>query len=478
MASGRLDEDASSPPGPSGRGASAENANRAYMNGSRSYYRVSEPLGASSPVSLLTLSTIRRYLRRSHAVMMTVFFAIVYALGSMVLGSMLLLTHLAPPYYAEVVWSGGAPSWNYPGLLIVEPWGVVTLPFFATFAMVVVSIGVGIGMAVAVLLGIALIRGRRSRAGRPAAVGSVAGLTPALVALVTLGACCSTAAAATAGVGLVGQASGTSTDNLLLNNWFLGVFQIVVVWVALLAQELLLRVYGGLFGLPNVSGSRTTADAVPPRVDRRVAASALLRVALLVGGITWSLAMLADWTNVSPSTASATEWFSWILQHQLVSVFAIFVALFPRTATRWLAETPARAGTRLVRVALLLGGITLVIGVPPPFASGGAGGLVNQVVGVLAGPAALGASVPSLAPGFGLYFSWAVQLAVLGGFAVAAAIAPRSAMAPLLWSVPDRPVSGSASSPFFEPFAGGEQTSDEPPRAIGSANPGSGGSES
>ncbi len=58
-----------------------------------------------------------------------------------------------------------------------------------------------------------------------------------MIALVTLGACCSTTAAATAGLGVIAQASGTSIDELLANNWYIGVFQILVLWIALIAQE-------------------------------------------------------------------------------------------------------------------------------------------------------------------------------------------------------------------------------------------------
>ncbi len=372
---------------------------------------MSQVPGASPPLSILTLRTIRAYIRRSHAVMMTAFFAIVYALGSMFLGSMLLLTHLTPPYYAEIVWSGGAPSWNYPGFLLVEPWGVLTLPFFGTVAMVLVSIGVGIGMSVAVLLAIALVRGRRARAGRPAAVGSVAGLTPAMIALVTLGACCSTTAAATAGVGIVGQVSGTSTDNLLLNNWFLGVFQIAVVWIALLAQELILRVYGGLFGW----SSAPNAPVEPPALNRRTIGSAALRVALLIGAITWSLAMFAQWTVISPYSASALQWFGWIVGHQGVALFVILAALFPRPTREALTAPMRRVGPTVVRSVLAVGGITMIL------------------MAVVPSTVAL----PTLSVGPGWLFSWIVQTGLVGGFAVSTALAPRVTLGPLAWSAPD-----------------------------------------
>jgi hypothetical protein len=407
---------------------------------------MSEPGDAGSRLSLFTLRSIRRYIRRSHAMMMTAFFTVLYALGSMLIGGMLILTPLRPPYVTEILWSGGAPAWNYPGLLIVQSWGVVTLPFFATVSMVVVAVGVGIGMSVAVLLGVALVRDRRARAAQPASLGSVAGLTPAMIALVTLGACCSTTAAATAGVGIVGQVSGSTTDNLLLNNWYLGVFQMVVVWVALVAQELLLRVYGSLFQRSRTEPAPTYI--APLRLDRWVVAGGVLRGALLVGGLTWSLAMLVAWTEVSPSRPSGALWFNWVVQHQLLALLAIVAALFPRGLLEaWTRRVGTGTGFAL-RWVLLVGGISLAVGVPPPISSWGVAGFVNELMAVLGLSPNWGASAPVFAPGPALFFRWGIQYLLLGGFAIALALAPRRTLTPLLWSSAPRP----------EPFRGGAAT--------------------
>jgi hypothetical protein len=390
--------------------------------------------GAGSILSLLTLGEIRRYIRRSHAIAMTVAFTLIYALGSMVLGGMLVFAHLSGGYQVIAVWGNalGTSSWSYPGLLILAPWGIVTLPFFATFAMVVVSIGVGIGMSVAILLGVSILRYRRSAAGRPASVGSLAGLTPAMIALVTLGACCSTTAAATAGVGLVAQVSGSTPDNLLLNNWYLGVFQIAVVWIALIAQEIVLRVYGGLLG-----GPTRTGDAVPtaPRIDRRFALGSAFRAALLVGGITWSLAMLVEWTSVDPLGASGAVWFRWLFEHQLPAFLAIFTALFPAgTAAFFRLDRPSRA-RGVLRSLLALGGASLVLGAPMPFAGWGVEGFLNELFATLGMPAAWGGVAPVFPPGLDLYFRWGFQYLLLGGFALVVAIWPALAFRPLGWTV-------------------------------------------
>ncbi len=394
---------------------------------------VPEAPQVGSPLSLLTLRETRRFIGRFRAILLTAAFVIVYAFGSMVLGGMLIFANLGGGYQILPIWGNGlgTDTWSYPALLISAPWGFVELPFFATLSMVVVSIGVGIGMSVAVLLGISLVRTRRRTAGRPAAVGTVAGLTPAMIALVTLGACCSTTAAATAGVGLVAQVSGSTTNNLLLNNWFLGVFQMVVVWTALVAQELVLRVYGGLFGL---SGPDTDRAPVAPRLDRRVALGSVLRAVLLIGGIMWSLAMLVEWTAVGPFNASAALWFRWIVEHQVPAFLAILAALFP-SGTLAALRSLGRPSALALRGGLVVAGAILLLGAPPPFAGAGIEGLGNELMGVLGLPAAWGAVAPVFAPGLDLYFRWGFQYGLLGGFAVAAGAAPLRAFVPLLWTV-------------------------------------------
>jgi hypothetical protein len=369
--------------------------------------------------------------------MMVVFFALLYALGSMVLGGMLIISPLRPPYYGEFLWGSalGGGSWNYPGFLLVAPWGVLTLPFLATWSMVAVSIGVGIGISVALLIAVRLVRDRKRAATQPGAISSVAGLTPAMIALVTLGACCSTTAAATAGVGLVAQASGSSLDNLLVNNWYLDVFQVAVVFVALLAQEMILEVYGGLFGLGPTLPDRSEATFAPPVSRSRLLAGGALRAALLLGGVTWSLAMVAEWTTVSPWTASATLWFQWIVQHQFVSVLAILVALFPRELSTVFTRGPTRPGVWALRAGLLLAGFSLIAWVPPTVAAGGAPGFVNELFGALGLPAAWGTVAPVYAPGLALGVRWGLQYLLLGGFATAVALAPGRAFAPIRWTL-------------------------------------------
>lgn len=385
------------------------------------------------PVGLLTLREIRTFIARSSARGGVVFFGLLYVLGSLFLGGMVVLGNIRGGYTILTVWGGTAGSWNYPGLLIVAPWGVVSLPFFATFAMVVVGVGVGYGMTVAFLLALRLLTTRATRSSGSSAAGAFAGLTPAMISLVTLGACCSTTAAATAGVGLVAQASGTSASNLLLNNWYLGVFQIVMVWVALVAQEMLLVVYAGLFG--GTAGAETLRAPSPRRVDGRFLAGGLLRVLLLGAGLVWALTVLAEWTTINPVSAGAGYWFQWLVQHELVSGLAISVALFP-TATGDTFRRLRHGIGWLVPSLVLLAGLSLLLWSPPPLPAWGVDGLLNQVLGTVGAPPAWGAIPAGSVAGMALYLRWGFEYVLLGGFATVTALAPERVFAWLANTTP------------------------------------------
>jgi len=393
---------------------------------------------------------------------MVVFFALLYALGSMALGGMLIITRVPGGYTAEVLWGNalGTGAWNYPGFLLVAPWGIVSLPFLATWSMVFVSVGVGMGTTVAILISVRLVRDLRRHSAQPGAVGTIAGLTPAMIALVTLGACCSTTAAATAGVGLVAQASGTSLGTLLINNWYLDLFQVVVLLVALYAQEMLLAVYGGLFGLRTLDGK--LAPFTTPPTNARSWASGVLRGVLLVAGVTWSLAMLAEWAGAAPSDAVPALWFQWIFQHQLLAAFAVAVALFPSATARALAPGGGRPIALTLRAALAIAGFSLAVGVPPGLAVAGAPGFVNEFLGVLGFPPSWGAVAPVFGPGAALFLRWTFQYVLLGGFSFAVAVAPHRIFTALGWKpgplFAEGEPSGVARAPLADtpsrPFAG------------------------
>lgn len=383
--------------------------------------------------ALLSLRHSRSLVRRPRFFLLAIALAVVYALIAMVVGTMLQV--FSPPAHLSSFWvilTSGTPAWDYPALLAVNPYFILALPFLPTVFMVLTSAGVGLGMTVAVILSVNLLRRRRSASARPAAVGTAAGLTPAMIALITLGACCSTTAAATAGIGITAQATGTSTGTLLANTWYLGVFQLAILYVALLAQEQLLTVYGA------VASSSTSIDstaAASPALDRRFAAGAVLRVVLLAAGVTWCLAMVAQWLTVSPATASPGLWASWLLQHQLIGFAAILAGLFPLSTYRAFLRLTASWAGLVLRILLVIAGVSLAIGVPPPLAATGWHGFLNELLGAAGVSAGAGGVAPGLPWGLALALRWAAQYLLLGTFTIALGLRPLVSLRPILWSV-------------------------------------------
>jgi hypothetical protein len=378
----------------------------------------------------LLLPRSRAILRTPMGRALTVSVAFVYGFISLLVGNMLSFgPTFATGTVVQILEPGSSPQWwNFPALVVIAPGGTLILPFFATVTMVVVSIGVGIGMSVGIVLAVRLLRQRTKQLGGPTAVGSLAGLTPAMLALVTLGACCSTTAAATAGIGAVAQASGSSTTALLANSaWYLGVFQMVVLFVALLAQEQLLTVYGILFGLETTSIS----PAPVPRVDRRSVVGAIARIALLGAGVTWALAAVAEWATGPAGSVAAAVWFQALVEHEMLALLAIAAALFAVGTERAFHRLEGHVVGRALRGALLVGGLLLLVGTPPPLSGWGVHGLTNEIAAALGVPASAGA-VPAGVGGLALLLRWLFQFGLLGGFAIAVALSPTRAFRALL----------------------------------------------
>jgi hypothetical protein len=334
------------------------------------------------PLAIFTLRAVRSFLREGRFGRAVGVFGLLYVLGALFAGNMIGFGNFGGGYTIWVLLSSptGVQPWNYPGLFVVAPWGVIQLPFFATFTMIVVGVGVGFGMAVAALLTWRLLRPSAAERARSQAVGAVTGLTPAMLSLVTLGACCTSTAAATAGIGLVAAASATTVANLLANNWFLGVFQIAIVWVSLLAQELLLTVYGGLYG---------TRGGPPQRIRHPALVRWLevgaLRVALLVGGLLLALSTLQAWTATDPYTASALTWTGWLGQRALIGLVTIAFALFPEALTGLFARAQ-RSGFGRVGVGIVaVGAASLLIAYPASWTAAGWNGLVGLVLSASSG---------------------------------------------------------------------------------------------
>jgi len=206
------------------------------------------PPRRSRLVGLLTLRRTRAVLRSRRWRALAVSIAVIYGFIALLAGYMLQIVPTgASGTTVRVLTNSYSPAWwNYPAILVVTPSGVVVLPFLSTISMVLVSIGVGVGMGAGILLASQFFRTwKLARAGRGLA-SPLAGLTPAMVALLTLGACCSTSAAAAGSIGAIAEVSGTSYDQILLNSWILNVFQVVVLAIALVAQEYLIGVFSNL----------------------------------------------------------------------------------------------------------------------------------------------------------------------------------------------------------------------------------------
>ncbi len=416
---------------------------------------------------MLTFTEIRSFLRTSRALPAATFFGVLYALASLLGGGMLSLYPLGGGTTVEILTGSGTGQgwWNYPGLLVVAPWGVLALPMFATFAMVVVAVGVGLGMAVAAVLIYRLVRPSPQELARTKAVGALTGLTPAMISLVTLGSCCTTTAAATGGIGLIAQASGTTTANLLANSWYLGLAQMIIVWVALVGQELLLTVYGGLLGLRGPVGAPSPLSA--PRIDRRWAAGAALRSVLAIGAVLWSLSMFAEWTTHDPMTASAGWWFRWVVQHQLIAAVAAGAAFVPLGALRFVRFARKGAG-RIVGAVLVLASVSLLFWLPAPLPSWGLDSLGSQMLGTLGASTAWGAIPLGSVTGAALYLRWALEYLAPAGFVLFAVLAPDRAFAPLIATV-----AGPATPAWRETDAAAQDVPAATGGGIASAPPGS-----
>ncbi|HYM40119.1 MAG TPA: hypothetical protein VEY12_08270 [Thermoplasmata archaeon] len=371
-------------------------------------------------VSLMSLSQTRALLRTRRAKGWAFDVALLYAILSMLLGGMLDVSTAHQSFAAQVLYSG-SPWWDYPWVFVIVPGLFLTLPFLPAVGMALVSAGVGLGGTSALLLLLPRIRLPDGTEAQPSP-GTTAAVAPAITGLATMGACCCTTCASAAGVAVVAAASGTDLATLLREDWYISLFQVMVVGLCLLVTERALRT------------SNQTCPVPPPK-DRRFVLGSMLRVALLVAGITWSLAMFVEWGNVSPTSADAAIWYHWIVEHQILSLAAVAAGLFPRELATWMARGIHRGRSWPLRIALLVGGYPWGVGVPPALVNLGLGGFLNELLGVLGAPAAWGALPPDSALGPALYFHWGFQHLLLGVFAIALALVPQRTIAPLLWSV-------------------------------------------
>lgn len=403
------------------------------------------PSSLRAHLQVLFLPRTRRLVRGRRGRALAISTAVIYALIALYVGGMLEIAHTgSTTTTAQVVNNPYAQEWwNYPAFVVVAPGGVLALPFFPTLAMVVLSIGVGIGMGGGLIVAAQVVRQWRSARRGAGAAGTLAGLTPAMVALLTLGACCSTSAAAAAGVGAVAVAvsSGVSLSLLGVESWYLMVFQIVVLLVALVAQEQLLALYGGILGAPTEPLPETRARASAARKLTLPVAAA--RAFLVAAGTLWTVAFLIE--LAAPPAAAPWEGVlvGGFLQHVVLGSILVVAGLAPALLLA-ISRAPSLRGTVPVfRVLLLLCGASVLVGVPPPVNGWGVSGLGNDLL-LTAGfsPAAGGALVSPTGAGPAADLAWATVYAVLGLFGVLLACRPRGILGPFLGEPDGSPVAG------------------------------------
>ncbi len=398
--------------------------------------------GGPAVRSVFTFRATRQVLARRWAIPLFLLIAGVFAFAAMVMGGMLVFARTGYTHLTIIVLtsaSGGAAWWNYPGVIVGFPNGGLFLPFFGTLTMLIVSIGVGVGMSVAVILWTRIVTLRRLAASGNVAVGSLAGLTPAFLSLATIGACCTITTSTAAGLGVVAQTSGTTAYTLLANNWFLGVFEIVVLAIALLAHEALLETYGPLLGLTTAPNGRAVhlpdATPTPAPLSGATIARAAVRVVLLLGGVFWGLAGIGLAATYNYPFSSPSFWFAVLVQHELIAAVAVFIAILPGAASQGLVRASRSIAGAGLRAVLFVAGISVVAWLPPAWLGTGAEGLVNELFGTAGLPASWGAVAPPYGMGLALVLRFGCQFGLMGSFALLLALLPARTLA---WASTDR----------------------------------------
>ncbi len=355
----------------------------------------SSPQGGPRLLSILTLRRTRAVVRGRGGRLAVAGIALAYVFIALLAGYMLEFARTgASGVSVEVLTNRYSPAWwNYPALLVVAPGGVLALPFLATVAMVLVSMGVGLGMGAGLILEVRFVRSWRTVKASGGTASPLAGLTPAMVAVLTLGACCSTSAAAAGGIGAIAEASGTTYNQILLNSWYLNVFQVAVLGLALIAQEQLIAVYGNLLGTSSEASQRV------PDATRRAASTVrgpvpAVRLFLIVTGTLWTLSLLVQLAAPSAGAPLTGRIIGAIYQHGFIGVAAIAAGLLPGSVRRAVTQPKLQRFVRGGRALLLVGGASIAVGVPPPVSGWGVYGLGNEVLGAAGVPARLGGVPP------------------------------------------------------------------------------------
>jgi hypothetical protein len=221
----------------------------------------------------------------------------------------------------------------------------------------------------------------------------------------------------------VAVASGTSYDQILLNSWFLNVFQIMVLGIALIAQELLIGIYAGL--VKTVPTEAPSPVEAPRSAARRFRAPVLaIRVFFIVAGTLWVLSGLVGLTAHASSATFPGFLVGDLLQHGFVGVIAIAAGLTPSLLLGLSTQDQRARVVRAGRALLLVGGASIAVGVPPPLTGWGLSGFGNYLLGAVGVPTRMGGVMPPGGGGVVLDLGIASLYALLGVLAVLLALYP------------------------------------------------------
>ncbi|HEY6237602.1 MAG TPA: hypothetical protein VIZ68_00255 [Thermoplasmata archaeon] len=367
----------------------------------------------------LTLPSLRATVRSGPYRRLWALAAIAFVVISMFVGQMILVFLQDSPFNHEpihvtTITSLGQVSNPYlvPAVIVTAPHLVLSFAFWPTLVMGLLGAGIGLAVSSSVAL-FAVQRRRRMDL-------AASGVAPVVTGAALLGACCCTTCVAQAAtIGLIGAASGTSAPVLISSSWPLGLFQLLILGASLLYME---RELEG-----------TGAPSIPvPASDRRRALAVALRIALLLGAITWLFSFVVEWSAAEEPITTALL-YHWALEHWALGLIGIVSALGPLGAWSWFGRHAQAAWG--IRAVLLLAGVTWGIYVPPFAADWGLGGTVNEMMGYVGAPAAWGAVAPDAPLGGALLFHWIFQHTVIAAWGIAVSLAPARAFAVLS---PDR----------------------------------------
>jgi hypothetical protein len=386
-----------------------------------------------STEGLVTLRRLRDIVRPLRYRVLWAAVSVAFVVASLFIGQMLAVfppgtTDLTPQLFVFLDPSlVGNNPYLVPSMIWTEPTFVLTLAFWPTVVMALLGTGVGLAASVTVRL---FIAERRRRADLLAS-----GAVPAVTGVGLLGACCCLTCAQTAALGAVAVALGSSPAVFFVRSWPIGLFQLVVLGLSLLYLE------------RQVARPAPSPSAAP--VARRgrwaVALATVLRLALLIGGMTWLLALVLELAqSVAPIPPALV--YHWTFEHGLLGGLGVLAGLAPESLLRAVVRAAGSLRLAAGRVALAVAAVTWGFWVPPALVRSGLGGFLNELFGFLGWSPAWGAEAREAALGPALYFHWLFQHELLALFALAVAIRPRAVLAVLGANAPVGALMSSATA--------------------------------